>query len=112
VRFGTTTGYRTFPAGTQRVLISGGGFNTTATLSLRPDSILSLVVLNAKDGKGLAVTTVLDAAGAAAMPAGAVPAGGGGTAPRSGKGGVFSAGLVALLLAAAGATLLRRRRGR
>jgi hypothetical protein len=111
VRFGTTTGYRTFPAGTWRVLVSGGGLSTDATLSLRPDSIMSVVVLDAKQGNGLAVTSVLDAAGAAAMPSGAVPAGGGGTAPHA-SGGLFSGGLIALLLAAAGATLLGRRRAR
>jgi hypothetical protein len=69
-------------------------------------TVSSIVLLDGKAG-GLTIRTVTDAAGAANIPAGAVPAGGGGTAARPDAGwtGAWLLGL--LVVAGAGAIALR-----
>lgn len=111
--FGTTTGYATVPSGTWHVQVKSANSSLTAEkkVSLRPGSISSVVVLDAKQGSGLNIETTLDASGTGTVPTGAVPAGGGGTAARPWQLSVSAPLLIAgaLLVVLTTATMVRRR---
>lgn len=80
--FATATGYAQVPAGTwplKAIAVSMPSVSTAGSVSVASGSVTSILLLD-KRGGGLTLSTTLDAAGAAKMPAGAVPAGGGGTA--------------------------------
>ncbi|MDQ2845840.1 MAG: DUF4397 domain-containing protein [Actinomycetota bacterium] len=80
--FATATGYAQIPAGTWPLQARSDGtpvLTTSGSVSVASGSVTSLLLLD-KPGGGLILRTALDAAGAARMPSGAVPAGGGGTA--------------------------------
>lgn len=70
-------GYRTVPAGPASARVTGPDGSESFPLDLPAGSISTLLVLDGSDG-GLALSVVLDAAGPAAVPVGAVPAGVGG----------------------------------
>jgi hypothetical protein len=109
--FASTTPYTTVPAGDLQVTAKGGNLTTSATVDVRSGSVSSLVLLDGKGG-GLTLRTLTDAAGAATMPIGSVPAGGGGTAARpGGRDLTWAWGLGAVVLGLAGlvTTLARRR---
>lgn len=81
--FGSTTGYRTVPAGTWTLQANGtapAAVSTDARVAIAAGSVTSLLLLDTKQG-GITVRTVLDASAPGAIPVGPVPAGGGGTAP-------------------------------
>jgi hypothetical protein len=108
--FATSTPYTKVPAGTLPLRarsLSGPSLATTASVPIASGSVNSIVLLDGKSG-GLTIRTVKDAAGAAVTPAGAVPAGGGGTAARPDNGWTGTGLLVMLAVAAAGAIALRR----
>src|SRR3954454_8533877 len=72
---GQAAGYIDVPAGTAQLrLAPGEGRATTATVALDAGSVYSLLLLD-DDGGGLTTRLVRDAAGPAAVPAGAVDAG-------------------------------------
>jgi hypothetical protein len=102
--FGCTTAYRTVASGHWSVeaqSVSGAAASARAQVTVASREILTVVVLDARSG-GVVLHPLVDAAGAAVAPTGAVPAGGGGTAPRpSGNGAPDGAlaGIVALALA-------------
>ena len=108
LRFGSTTPYRAVAAGTMIVHVAGTGETASAGLSLRADTIHTLVVL---DGTGrLRVTSLEDAAGSQVRPIGGAATGMGGTAPRPASSplpwvAVIGAGV---LLAGVGARRYRR----
>jgi hypothetical protein len=82
--FGSTTSYVAVPSGRWTVHVTSStrpALSAQASVSIGSASITSVVLLDAHGG-GLALRTVLDAAGAASVPNGPVAAGGGGTAPR------------------------------
>lgn len=82
--FATSTPYATIPAGTLSLHANSVATPTLATdasVHIASGSVSSVVLLDGQGG-GLTIRTVVDAAGASIMPSGAVPAGGGGTAPR------------------------------
>jgi len=121
VAFGSTTGYVSLPAGTwilRARALGGSGFTASGQVSIASGSVTSILLVDAPPG-GIAVRSVLDAAGTGTVPVGAVPAGYGGTAagharPRSASSGAVGAlaiGLAALLLVTTG-TPRRPRRGR
>ena len=76
--FGAAGSAITVPAGRSAVRVDGGR-PAELPLDLAAGSISTLLVLE-RPGGGLTLRVVLDAAGPAAVPTGAVPAGGGGTA--------------------------------
>jgi Domain of unknown function (DUF4397) len=107
--FATSTPYAKVPAGTlplRASSLSAPSLATTASVPVASGTVSSIVLLDGKAG-GLTIRTVMDAAGAANIPAGAVPAGGGGTAvrPDTGWTGAWLLGL--LVVAGAGAIALR-----
>jgi len=78
--FASTTPYQAVSAGSTVAHVTGSTEHASLGMSLRPDTIHTLVVL---DGSGrLRLTDLEDAAGSAVRPAGGAPAGLGGTAPR------------------------------
>jgi hypothetical protein len=78
--FGGAAGPVTVPSGPGTVLVDGGpGIRAELPTVFAPGSVVTLLVLDA-DGGGLTVRVVLDAAGPARTPAGAVEAGSGGSA--------------------------------
>jgi hypothetical protein len=82
--FATTTGYTTVPAGTwslQAHAVSMPTVLADARVSIAARSVTSVLLLDAPSG-GITIRSVLDAAGSAVMPVGAVPAGGGAMAPN------------------------------
>lgn len=98
------------PAGNLQVTANGGNLTTSATIDVKSGSVSSVVLLDGKGG-GLTLRTLTDAAGATTMPIGAVPAGGGGTAPRpGGTDPTWAWGLGAAVLGLAGLVGLARRR--
>ncbi len=110
--FASTTRYTTVPAGMVHVTARADGksLGTSATVDIESGSVNSVVLLDGKGG-GLTIRTLIDAAGAATHPIGAVPAGGGGTAPRpvgDDVSWVWAAGAAAL--GATGLVVLGRRR--
>jgi hypothetical protein len=80
--FGSTTSYQAVPSGNWTLKAESSskpGLTGTAKVAIGSASITSVVLLDARGG-GLVLRTVLDAAGTSTVPAGSVPAGGGGTA--------------------------------
>ncbi len=78
--FASTTPYQAVPAGSTVARVAGDTEGASLGMSLRPDTIHTLVVL---DGPGhLRLTDLEDAAGSAIRPAGGTATGLGGTAPR------------------------------
>lgn len=84
--YGSISDYVTVPAGSETVRASSQAdskLKASLTVSVASRSVTSVVVLDQRKG-GLVMRPLVDAAGAASPPAGAVPAGGGGTAvPRA-----------------------------
>ena len=78
--FGAATSYKAVSPGVQTVRFTSPGQRTTMPVTMAADSVHTIVVLD--DSSGLKVDAVTDAAGSRIMPAGAVSAGFGGTAPR------------------------------
>ncbi len=119
VAFATSTPYTTVPAGIlpiQARSLSTPSLAADASVPIASGSVSSIVLLDGKDG-GITLRTVTDAAGAATIPQGSAPAGGGGTArqPRAvWIGGAPFGALVTLLgvLAAAGVGIIAVRRVR
>lgn len=110
VAFATSTPYATVPAGTLPVhanAVSTPSLAADASLDIASGSVSSIVLLDGRAG-GLTIRSVVDAAGASIMPVGAVPAGGGGTAPRSDDSWTPAALLGVLAAAGLGAIGLRR----
>jgi hypothetical protein len=78
--FASTTPYRAVRAGSTVVHVAGDTEDASLGVTLRPDTIHTLVVL---DGAGhLRLTDLEDAAGSAIRPEGGADTGMGGTAPR------------------------------
>jgi Domain of unknown function (DUF4397) len=78
--FGRATRYEAVPAGTRIVRAAGNIERAARRISLRADTVHTLVVL---DGAGhLRITDLVDAAGSQVRPAGGAATGLGGTAPR------------------------------
>jgi hypothetical protein len=108
--FASTTQYQAVPAGSTVVHVAGATEVASLGMSLRPDTIHTLVVL---DGSGrLRLTDLEDAAGSAIRPEGGAATGLGGTAPRPAASpvpwlAVFGTGL---LLASTAARRYRRNR--
>ncbi|MCU1657211.1 MAG: hypothetical protein JWO57_1867 [Pseudonocardiales bacterium] len=111
--FATSTAYATVPAGNWPIRASSlttPSVATSSDLRIHSGTVTSIVLLDGKP-TGIAIRTVVDAAGAAIAPIGAIPAGGGGTAPRPGP---AWAGAALLLggIALAGTVGIARRRTR
>jgi hypothetical protein len=103
--FGEAGPWSAVPAGPSTAWLGkGSGAPADLPLDLRAGSVSSLLVLDDPDG-GLTLRMVVDATGPAAVPAGPVAAGGGGTAGTTSR-------LPATALAGAGALLLAGLRGR
>lgn len=86
--FGSITGYKRVPSGRWTLDAQSStrpSLSATQVLSVHSASINSVVLLDTRGG-GLAVHTLLDAAGTTDVPTGPVPAGGGGTAPHTHSG--------------------------
>ena len=106
--FASVTGYTAAPPGNWPVHASGGTESWSGTVPLTAGSIHTLVVLDSANG--LAVTTLTDAAGSGALPAGGAATGLGGTAPRPAAPALpWLAGLASAPLAAAAAAVWLRR---
>jgi hypothetical protein len=108
--FASVTEYIATAPGSYPVHAAGGTESWSGTVQLSAGSIHTLVVLDTPSG--LEVTSLMDAAGSGAMPAGGAATGLGGTAPRPAAPALpWLAGLAAgLLAAAAAAARLRRHR--
>ena len=78
--FGAATSYKAVAPGAQTVRFAAPGEHATTPVNLAADSVHTIVVLD--DSSGLKVDAVTDAVGSRIMPAGAISAGFGGTAPR------------------------------
>jgi hypothetical protein len=88
------------PAGATGVLVDGGpGARAELTVEFAAGSVVTLLVLDGPDG-GLSVRVVLDAAGPARLPTGAVEAGSG--PPTPGRAGWAVAGVALAALSASG----------
>lgn len=115
--FATTTGYATVPAGTWSLQARSTGspeVTASARVSVPSGTVNSVLLLDGQT-QGIVIRSVLDAAGAGAVPVGAVPAGGGGSAPNAAPaGGPAPQWLGAGFAIAAMATVAAaaRRRGR
>jgi hypothetical protein len=106
--FASVTGYTADAPGKWPVHATGGAESWSGTVPLTAGSIHTLVVLDTPGG--LSVTTLTDAAGSGAMPAGGAATGLGGTAPRPPAPALpWLAGLASALLAAAAAAVWLRR---
>ena len=106
--FASVTGYTADRPGNVPVHAAGGSENWSGTVDLTAGSIHTLVVLDT--ASGLEVTSLMDAAGSGAMPAGGAGTGLGGTAPRPAAPVLpWLAGLASGLLAAAAAAVWLRR---
>jgi hypothetical protein len=78
--FGAATSYQAVSPGVQTVRFTALGQHATMPVAMAADSVHTIVVLD--DSSGLKVDAVTDAVGSRIMPAGAISAGLGGTAPR------------------------------
>ena len=78
--FASTTSYQAVAAGSTVAHVAGETENASLGMSLRPDTIHTLVVLDS--GGHLRLTDLEDAAGSAVRPEGGAATGLGGTAPR------------------------------
>ncbi len=108
--FTTVTPYKVVKPGTLTVSAVGATEHGSSQLTLAPDTIYTLVVLD--DPGHLTITALVDSQGSKAMPTGGAATGFGGTAPRPGAPllpwlGAAAAGILA---AAGGVIRLRRRR--
>jgi hypothetical protein len=106
--FARTTPYQAVAAGSTVAHVTGTTENASLGMSLRPDTIHTLVVL---DGAGhLRLTDLEDAAGSAIRPEGGAATGMGGTAPRPASSPVPWLALIGtgLLLASTAARRYRR----
>jgi hypothetical protein len=109
--FGSATRYVALPAGRWTVRANSHTkprLFGTLRVPVRRATLTSMILLDAPGG-GLMLRSVLDAAGARIAPHGAVPAGGGGTAPQRSSAGYLALSWAALGCAAAGALLGGRR---
>jgi hypothetical protein len=114
--FGSTTKYVAVPSGQWTVRAQSSTRPTLSselTVPIASATITSIILLDGRSGS-LVLRTVLDAAGAAQMPAGSVPAGGGGTASSPGSSveaviGWSALGGAAIVLVAAFRPARRRR---
>ena len=106
--FGAATPYRAVSPGAQTVQFTAPGQHVATPVTLAPDSVHTIVVLD--DSSGLKVDAVTDAAGSKIMPKGAISAGFGGTAPRPPVNPASWLMMIAagILLTAAGLVRLRR----
>ncbi|MEP7180234.1 MAG: DUF4397 domain-containing protein, partial [Pseudonocardiales bacterium] len=80
--FATQSAYTPVPAGSVSLVaqsVEKPAIEARANVAIAAGSIGTVVVLDAPHG-GITLRTLLDAAGASAVPVGSVPAGGGGTA--------------------------------
>ena len=119
-RFATTTGYTDVKAGTWKLDVQSDGtppLTATGSVDVASGAVTSVLLLDGKTS-GITVRTLLDAAGTATTPKGAVSTGGGGLAAltsgdaldaRSANG-FGLAGTALLLLAAAGVVRRPQRR--
>jgi hypothetical protein len=100
------SGWTTVPGGPATVLVGlSGEAPAQVPLTLTPGSVSTLLALD-RPGGGVTLRRIVDAAAPADVPAGPVPAGGGGTAGDAGHGGL---GLVLVGAAAVLAGVRRRR---
>jgi hypothetical protein len=108
--FGAVTSYMSVQAGTQTVLFSASGQQTTMSVTLTAGSVHTVVVLDSS--AGLRVDNLTDAAGSSDAPTGGAATGFGGMAPLDPPGSApWLATLAAgLLLMAVGVLGLRRSR--
>lgn len=105
LEFAAATEYVDIPAGRTGLRVAAdGGTATELPFEVAAGSVYSVLVLD-QPGGGLAVRTVLDAAGPGVVPVGGVETGGGGTAPTS-AGTPGPASVAALGIAALAATVL------
>jgi Domain of unknown function (DUF4397) len=105
--FASTTPYQAVAAGSTVVHVAGNTEDASLGMSLRPDTIHTLVVL---DGTGhLRLTDLEDAAGSAVRPQGGAATGLGGTAPRPAGDPVPWLAVIAAGLLLAGSAWGRRR---
>lgn len=108
--FAAVTPYGSVHPGTLAVRAAGNSENGTVSLTVAPDTVYSVVVLD-KPG-GLVLTPLTDSAGMAAMPTGGAQTGFGGTAPHPGTPLPLWLAIAGLVLAGATAAAARPRRGR
>ena len=78
--FGAATSYKAVSPGVRTVRFAALGERATMPVTMAADSVHTIVVLD--DSSGLKVDAVTNAVGSRIMPAGAISAGFGGTAPR------------------------------
>jgi len=78
--FGLATSYVAVSPGAQTVQFTASGEHAATSVSLAPDTVHTIVVLD--DSSGLKVDALEDSAGSRIMPKGGAEAGFGGTAPR------------------------------
>jgi hypothetical protein len=78
--FGLATSYVAVSPGAQTVQFTASGEHAATSVSLAPDTVHTIVVLD--DSSGLRVDALEDSAGSQIMPKGGAEAGFGGTAPR------------------------------
>jgi len=106
--FGAATSYKAVAPGAQTVRFAAPGEHAIKPVNLAADSVHTIVVLD--DSSGLKVDAVTDAVGSRIMPAGAISAGFGGTAPRPPANPVPWLVMIAAgaLLTAAGLARIRR----
>jgi hypothetical protein len=106
--FASTTPYQTVPAGNTVARVAGATEDASLGMSLRPDTVHKLVVL---DGSGrLRLTDLEDAAGSAIRPQGGAATGLGGTVPRPASSPVPWLAVIGAGLLLAGGTARRYRR--
>ena len=111
--FGLATSYVAVSPGAQTVQFTASGEHTATSVSLAPDTVHTIVVLD--DSSGLKVDALEDSAGSQIMPKGGAEAGFGGTAPRlpaDPAPWLLTIAAGALLTSGGVAGLLRSRRGR
>lgn len=78
--FGAATAYAAVSPGAQTVRFAAPGEQAEMPVTLAPDTVHTIVVLD--DSSGLRIDDLTDAAGSQIMPAGGADTGFGGTAPR------------------------------
>ncbi|MFD1714063.1 DUF4397 domain-containing protein [Amnibacterium flavum] len=107
---GTATGYAEVPAGPWNLTVRATSARGAASVDLPVGSVSTLFVLDTPAG-GLTITPILDSASAGTMPVGGVETGGGALAHRDDSAAMLlPAGIIATLIAGAGALLVVRAR--
>lgn len=104
-RFSEPGAYTAVAAGPLPVQATSGSAQGTTTLDAAPNSVYTLLLLN-DDRGGLELRSVLDAAGAGAVPAGGAATGGGGTAGADAPALAVGAALVGAAVAGLGALVV------